>query len=151
MRATGKGGPEVVGRVWELMSEFVRSFDSTEELRSTLALGRGSGRVKTLLGLADEPLSVAELARSVGVDPPYATIIVNELQALGLVSRSGDERDRRRKLVTLTDQGRAAASKAQEIIARPPAPLNALDPADLESLFRILSLLTGEPEDRPGR
>jgi DNA-binding MarR family transcriptional regulator len=127
---------------WALMSEFVHGFDPTEELRRTLALGRGSGRVKTLLGLADGPLSVAQLAQAVGADAPYTTLIVNELQALGLVSRTGDDHDRRRKVVALTDSGRAAVGTAQDIIARPPDALRALDAEDLADLRRILDRLT---------
>ena len=96
---------DLAASTWAIMSDFVRGFDPTEELRRTLALGRGSGRVKTLLGLADGPLSVAQLAQAVGADAPYTTLIVNELQALGLVSRTGDEHDRRRKLVALTERG----------------------------------------------
>ncbi|WP_372463351.1 MarR family winged helix-turn-helix transcriptional regulator [Actinospica acidithermotolerans] len=124
------------------MSEFVRSFDPAEELRSTLALGRGSGRVKTLLGLAREPLSVAQLAATVGLDAPYTTLIVNELQALGLVSRTSDEHDRRRRMVALTPRGQEAVQTAQGIIARPPAALHALPAEDLAHLHRILERLT---------
>jgi DNA-binding MarR family transcriptional regulator len=127
---------------WAIMSEFVRGFDPTEELRRTLALGRGSGRVKTLLGLADGPLSVARLAQAVGADAPYTTLIVNELQALGLVSRTGDEHDRRRKVVALTAAGRAAVATAQGIIARPPDALCALGTEDLADLRRILERLS---------
>jgi DNA-binding MarR family transcriptional regulator len=132
----------LAGSTWAIMSEFVRGFDPTEELRRTLALGRGSGRVKTLLGLADGPLSVAQLAQAVGADAPYTTLIVNELQALGLVSRTGDEHDRRRKVVALTEGGREAVRTAQGIIARPPDALRALTVEDLTDLRRILERLT---------
>ncbi|QMU80283.1 MarR family transcriptional regulator [Streptacidiphilus sp. PB12-B1b] len=123
------------------MSAFVRGFDPTEELRRTLALGRGSGRVKALLALADGPLSLARLAQAASLDPPYTTLIVNELQALGLVSRADDEGDRRRKLVTLTGPGREAVGTAQGIIARPPAALRALPAEDLTELRGILERL----------
>ena len=42
------------------------------------------------MSLAARPLSLAELAQAIGADPSYTTIIVNELQALGLVSRTPD-------------------------------------------------------------
>ena len=142
---------ELAGFAWALMSEFVRSFDPTEELRRTLALGRGSGRVKTLLGLAEGPLSVAELAQAVGADAPYTTLIVNELQALGLVSRTGDEHDRRRKVVALTVCGREAVHTAQGIITRPPAALHALTVEDLTDLRRILERLTGPRQETTRR
>ena len=129
--------------VWELMSGFVRSHDPADELRQALGLGRGTGRVKALLSLAGGPLSLAELARAIGTDPPYATIIVNELQALGLLSRTPDTGDRRRKTVELTATGRDAVRKAQDIIARPPAPLRGLPTADLARLSEILGQLAG--------
>jgi DNA-binding MarR family transcriptional regulator len=148
---TDTDAAELAGSAWTIMSEFVRRFDPTEELRRTLALGRGTGRVKTLLGLAEGPLSVAQLAQAVGVDAPYATLIVNELQALGLVSRTGDEHDRRRKLVALTAHGREAVHTAQGIIARPPAELHALAVEDLADLRAILERLTGPRQEAPRR
>jgi DNA-binding MarR family transcriptional regulator len=127
--------------VWATMSAFVRSHDPGDELRQALGLGRGMGRVKALVSLADGPLSLAELAQAIGVDPPYATIIVNELQALGLLSRTPDTHDRRRKTVQLTASGREAVGKAQEIIARPPAALRDLPTAELVRLGEILGRL----------
>jgi DNA-binding MarR family transcriptional regulator len=129
--------------VWEMMSSFVRSHDPADELRHALGLGRGTGRVRALMNLAAGPLSVAELAHAIGADPPYATIIVTELQALGLLSRTPDARDRRRKTVELTASGREAVRKAQDIITRPPSPLRDLPAADLARLREILEQLSG--------
>jgi DNA-binding MarR family transcriptional regulator len=126
------------------MSGFVRSHDPADELRQSLGLGRGTGRVKALMSLAAGPLSLAELAQAIGADPPYATIIVNELHALGLLSRTTDTRDRRRKAVELTASGRHAVRKAQDIITRPPPPLRDLPAADLVRLREILDHL-GHP------
>jgi DNA-binding MarR family transcriptional regulator len=134
--------PGLAGSVWELMSGFVRSHDPGEELRVALGLGRGAGRVKALTSLAAGPLSLAELARAIGTDPSYTTIIVNELQALGLASRTPDAHDRRRKAVKLTAAGCEATRRAQEIIARPPSALRDLPAADLLRLREILAQLT---------
>jgi len=130
--------------VWELMSGFVNRHDPTDELRHTLGLGRGTGRVKALVSLAAGPLSLAELAQAIRTDASYTTIIVNELQALGLLSRTPDARDRRRKTVELTADGREAMRKARDIIARPPVPLRDLPAADLLRLREILGQL-GRP------
>ena len=140
-------GSGLAGPVWEVMSAFVRSHDPAEALRHTLGLGRGSGRVKALISLATGPLSLAELATAIGADPSYTTIIVNELQALGLLSRTPDAHDRRKKTVELTADGRKAMRKAQAIIARPPAPLRDLPAADLLRLREILSQLTHPMQD----
>jgi DNA-binding MarR family transcriptional regulator len=150
-KEAGAEADGLAGPVWALMSEFVRGFDPNPELRRSLALGRGAGRVRTLLGLSDGPLSVARLAEASGADAPYTTLIVNELEALGLVTRTSDERDRRRKLVALTDDGHQAVRTAQDIIARPPAALRALPEADLTQLHRILERLrsAGESADKP--
>jgi DNA-binding MarR family transcriptional regulator len=136
--------PGLASSTWELMSDFVRRHDPADELRQALGLGRGTGRVRALMSLATGPLSLAELAKATGTDPPYTTIIVNELHALGLVSRTPDARDRRRKTVELTASGRDAVRKAQDIIARPPPPLRDLPTADLVRLREILEQL-----DRP--
>jgi DNA-binding MarR family transcriptional regulator len=134
--------PGLASSIWGLMAGFVRSYDPADELRQALGLGRGTGRVKALMSLADGPLSLAELAQAIGADPPYTTIIVNELQALGLLSRTPDAHDRRRKTVELTASGRAAVRNAQDIITRPPPPLRDLPPADLARLREILERLS---------
>jgi DNA-binding MarR family transcriptional regulator len=140
--ADPSGVPGIASSVWELMRGFVRSHDPADELRHTLGLGRGEGRVKALISLATGPLSLAELAQAIGADPSYTTIIVNELQALGLLSRTPDAHDRRRKAVELTADGREAMRKAQDIIARPPAPLRDMSESDLVRLREILGQLT---------
>jgi len=134
---------DLASSVWELMSGFVAGHDPADELRQALGLGRGTGRVKALVSLAAGPLSLAQLAQAIGTDPPYATIIVNELQALGLLSRTPDALDRRRKSVELTASGRDAVQRARDIIARPPSSLRELPPADLARLREILEQLSG--------
>jgi DNA-binding MarR family transcriptional regulator len=109
-----------------------------EPVQHTVRLSRGAGRVRALVSLAPGPLSLAELAQAIGADASYTTIIVNELQALGLLSRTPDARDRRRKTVELTAEGREAVRKAQDIIARPPSPLRDLPADDLMWLYDIL-------------
>ena len=106
--------------MWSSLAAFVNGHDPTEELRETLGLGRGTGRVRALLAVAAGPLTVAELARQLTIDPPYATLIADELAALGLVERTVDGEDRRRKQLTLTDAGRTAARTADAIIRKPP-------------------------------
>lgn len=135
-------GSDPATSAWALMSDFVHGHDPADELRRELGLGRGAGRVKALVSLAARPLSLAELAQAIGADPSYTTIIVNELQALGLLSRTPDAQDRRRKTVELTAAGQDAMRKAREIIARPPSPLRDLPAPDLLRLREILSQLS---------
>lgn len=123
------------------MQHLVLSQDRTRELREALGLGRGSGRVKLLLSLADGPLSLGDLSEITGVDAPYATLIVNELEARGLVTRTPAADDRRRKLVSLTRSGQDAVSTAHGIINRPPTSFEQLSMEQLHQLSAALSEL----------
>jgi DNA-binding MarR family transcriptional regulator len=140
-RAADIGTPadhELARSIWEIMSDFVHRHDPGDELRQALGLGRGSGRVRALMHLADGPLTLAELAQQLGIDPPYATVIANELQALGLLVRTRDDHDRRRKPVELTARGHEAARGAQDIITRPPSLLRDMSASDLVRLRDLL-------------
>jgi DNA-binding MarR family transcriptional regulator len=124
--------------VWTKMQNLVLAEDRTQELRDALGLGRGSGRVKLLLSLADGALSLGDLADVTRADAPYVTLIVNELEARGLVTRTSDAGDRRRKLVSLTRAGQDAADAAREIINRPPTLFEELSRRELERLSVVL-------------
>ena len=132
---------ELATLAWVHMQELVLRHDHTSELRDALGLGRGAGRVRILLSLADGPMSVGQLAEAIGADAPYATLIVNELAARGMLDRTVDPQDRRRKLVKLTEAGRVALDRAQAIINRPPPMIDALDDADLTQLAELLARL----------
>lgn len=133
---------EAAARVWATMRRFVESNAHTGNLRERLGLGRGVGRVKALLLLKDGPLSLGEIAAAHHVDAPYATIIVNKLESLGLVERTLDPADHRRKIVALTPAGRDAVVLADEAQTAPPSPLANLSAADLAQLDGLLAKLT---------
>ncbi|HEX4009120.1 MAG TPA: MarR family transcriptional regulator [Solirubrobacteraceae bacterium] len=116
------------------MQNLVLAEDRNQELRDALGLGRGSGRVKLLLSLAGGALSLGDLSASTGADAPYVTLIVNELEARGLVTRTPDAVDRRRKLVSLTNAGQDAVDAAREIVSRPPTFFEKLSRQELEQL-----------------
>jgi DNA-binding MarR family transcriptional regulator len=88
--------------------------------------------------LKDGPLSLGEIAERHGVDAPYATIIVDKLESHHLVERRISEEDRRRKLVSLTDEGREALKIIEEKLANPPAELSRLSTEELEDLDALL-------------
>ena len=92
-----------------------------------------------------------ELAEANGVDAPYATLIVDKLEAHGLVERRPHPDDRRRKLVTLTAAGHNAIATADAILLRPPPAIRNLPADDLGQLTGLLTRLldadAAEPED----
>ncbi|MBC3843267.1 MarR family transcriptional regulator [Streptacidiphilus sp. 4-A2] len=105
------------------------------------ALGMSFSRSRALRRLAAGPQRMTDLSVLLATDKPYTTVIVDDLERRGLVERSIDPDDRRRKIVTLTEPGRAAARLAEAILARPPKSLLALDGDELTTLERLLAKL----------
>lgn len=59
-------------------------------------------KVLTLRG----PLYQKDLEEELGIRPSSATEMIKKLEALSLIARRDDERDKRSKLIDLTDKGR---------------------------------------------
>ena len=126
-------------RVWTAMYEFVAAQDRRKPLRDVLDLG--PGRVQLLAMLSDGPMTLREIAEAFGIDAPAATVTIDKLEARGLVRRTPHPDDNRRKLVHLTDPGREAATRGQQILFEPPTALAGLPPEDLAALEKIMSRL----------
>lgn len=126
-------------RAWNLMREFVEAHNRHGELAETLGFRLGAGRGKILFQLRDRPMTLRELAEANGLDAPYVTLIVDKLEAHGLVERQPHPDDRRRKLVTLTPAGHEAIATADAILLRPPPAMDALSAAELRQLVALLS------------
>jgi DNA-binding MarR family transcriptional regulator len=128
--------------VWLLMSDLVLDNERRREVSE--ALGISFGRARTVRRVARRPMSMRELADALGVEPPNATVIVDDLESLGLVRRRPHPTDRRAKLVEATRKGKALARRADTILATPPPGLSALGADDLEALRRILERVRAE-------
>jgi DNA-binding MarR family transcriptional regulator len=127
--------------VWMLMSDLV--LDNLRRRAVSEALGMSFGRARAIRRLAREPMSMGALAAALDIDPPNATVLVDDLEAQGLVRRRPHPSDRRAKLVVATRRGKALARRADDILATPPAGLGALADDDLEALRRILAQVQG--------
>jgi len=131
------------------MQQFVDSHSRHGDLAQALGFRLGAGRGKFLFQLRRGAMTLTELARATGVDAPYATLIVDKLEAHGLVERQLHPHDRRRKLVMLTAAGRDAVATADAILRRPPRAIGTLRSEELRQLIGLLERLTeaDEPED----
>ena len=132
---------DLASRAWRAMSDVVLGHDRKVEVSE--ALGLSFARVRALRRLAAQPLTLRALAELLLADPPYVTLIVDDLEQRGLVQRTPHLEDRRSKLVQLTAAGRAAAARADEILDEPPAALRDLPAKDLAALVRVLDRLAG--------
>jgi DNA-binding MarR family transcriptional regulator len=122
--------------VWTLMSDLVLDHERRREVSE--ALGISFGRARAIRRLARRPMSMGEFAAALGIDPPNATVVVDELESLKLARRRPHPTDRRAKLVEATRKGKDMARRADAILGTPPPALSALSADDLESLRRIL-------------
>jgi DNA-binding MarR family transcriptional regulator len=127
---------ETSREVWLLISDLVLDNERRREVSE--ALGISFGRTRALRRLARQPLSMGELAAALGIDPPNATVVVDDLESLGLARRRSHPTDRRAKVVEATRKGKEMARRADAILSTPPPALSALSTDDLEALRRIL-------------
>jgi DNA-binding MarR family transcriptional regulator len=123
--------------VWKLMSDLV--LDHQRRRQVSEAVGLSFARTRAVGRVADKPTSMGELAAMLGIDRPNATVLVDDLEAQGLVRRRPHATDRRAKMVEATRKGKAVARRANEILGTPPAALTALSTEDLEALRRVLA------------
>ena len=105
----------------------------------------------TLLALwehPDEPMTVGGLGNRLRLDSGTLTPLLKRLEALGHVRRTRDQRDERRVLVELTDQGLALRDR----LASMPAALvraSGLDRAEVTDLRQRLVDLIGHLDAAP--
>jgi DNA-binding MarR family transcriptional regulator len=130
-------------RVWAGLRTLVLDLhDRRKEVSAALDLS--FFKVKVLRRLVTQPLTMRELVAELGTDAPYLTVLVRDLESRGLVTRAGHPADRRVKIVSLTDEGRRVAARAERLLNTPPAALAELDAADLDTMDRIVETLLGK-------
>jgi DNA-binding MarR family transcriptional regulator len=131
---------EVAARAWQAMRALVlEQHDRRREVCE--ALDMSFIRANALRSLVAGPMTMRQLAERLATDPPYTTLVVDDLQRRDLVRRSPHPSDRRLRIVTLTPAGTDAAEVVERILGRPPAPVLDLDGQDLATLDRLLAKL----------
>src|SRR4051794_41564343 len=98
-------GDDLPRRAWRAMSALV--LDHDRKVQASEALGLSFARVRALRQLAKQPLTLRALAEHLLADPPYVTVMVDDLEKRGLVARKPHPDDRRAQ-----PRGRAAARPA---------------------------------------
>jgi DNA-binding MarR family transcriptional regulator len=146
-RAAGPASPSspvsrdgLAGQAWQAMRALVTDrYDRRKKVCD--ALGMSFIRAKALRRVAAGPMTMRELAAALGTDPPYTTVVVDDLERRGLVTRTVQAGDRRCKIVSITAAGDDQARLAERILGDPPAPVRELPAEDLAALRRILATL----------
>jgi DNA-binding MarR family transcriptional regulator len=130
-------------RAWHLIVGVV--MDTRGDWRRDVAAVTGLPftRVRALRRLVGGPLTLGELAFSLGSDAPAATVAVNDLEGRGLVTRLVHPEDRRAKLVSLTPAGRALLRAARRVKDEPPPSFKALTVDEAAVLLRVFERVAG--------
>lgn len=139
--ATDAGAAE---RVWAAMRTLVLDRHDARP-RACAELGLSFIKIKVLRRVASEPLTMRELALRLHSDPPYITVVVDDLVERGLVLRECDPADRRRRIVSATAEGAGMAARAEEILSAPPPSLRSLPEGDLRTLDAMLARVLDGP------
>ncbi|OKH80539.1 MarR family transcriptional regulator [Mycobacterium sp. SWH-M3] len=95
--------------------------------------------------------SQSDLAEALGVEPTNLVILLNELEASGLVERRRSTEDRRRHIVLLTDAGARKLSDVEDVVADiEDRMFSALDTDERATLYTLLqraaAAASGGPE-----
>ena len=109
-------------RAWSAMCDLVLDNERRREVSE--ALGLTFGRIRALRRIARSPMTMGELAANLGIDAPYATLVVDELERQGLVERRPHPTDRRAKLVAPTDHGATTARSRRRRSSVAPLPVS---------------------------
>jgi DNA-binding MarR family transcriptional regulator len=138
-KATAQGGD--AERAWQILVSLV--MDSRGDWRRKVieATGLPFSRYRALKRLKHEPRTLSDLAYEMSIDAPAATMIVNDLEARGLVERKAHPESRRSKLVLATAEGRKLIATVSRIADESPPALANLPPDKLAELRRILEAL----------
>jgi DNA-binding MarR family transcriptional regulator len=125
------------GSAWQAMRTLVLELNDRRAVVSA-EIGLSFVRIKALGKLARAPMTMRDLAAALGIDAPYTTVVVDDLEERGLAERRPDPEDRRRKIVAILPAGARLSRRAQQLLHVPPPALAALAADDLAALDRIL-------------
>ncbi|MEV6558039.1 MarR family transcriptional regulator [Nocardia sp. NPDC051756] len=125
--------------VWALLTRIVMYSRDPWRRAASERAGVSFSRIRVLRRLRTGPMTVKQLAHAAAMDAPAATVAVNDLEEQGYVVREIDPTNRRQKLVSITDAGRAVLAKALATPDPAPESVTALSPDELRALRDILS------------
>jgi DNA-binding MarR family transcriptional regulator len=99
-------------------------------------------QLSALTMIESEQTTLGDVARRLMVTPAVVTGLIDRLERRGYVRRINSTDDRRRVLLALTDEGRAAAEAvSSQLRQEMAAALGAFSPGELEQLDESLALL----------
>ncbi|GGF10327.1 MarR family winged helix-turn-helix transcriptional regulator [Williamsia phyllosphaerae] len=133
--------PRDAARAWQLMAHFVIDHRGPWRKAMMARTGLPFNHFRLLRRIGSGAVTIGDLAAAATIDAPAATVGVNELEKRGLAERTVDPTNRRRKLVSLTDSGRAVLADAMTTDDPAPSAFDALDDDEIAELVRLIAKL----------
>lgn len=130
-----------VQEAWATLARLLFSDELHDQVHRAVEAARlpHPGALKALLHLdGPEAPSMRAIAERLRCDASYVTMLVDQLEAAGLVERQVSPTDRRVKLVHLTAAGRTARDRAEAELNTPPATMDRLSEREARTLARLL-------------
>jgi DNA-binding MarR family transcriptional regulator len=100
------------GRLIYTVSAIMRK--ASDRALAPMGLSVAQTPVLVVLREAGRPMMITEIARSLHLETPSVTTMVDRLSDRGLVERAKDPKDRRKALVALTRKGRNLVESIRE-------------------------------------
>ena len=135
-KATVNPRVEPAGEAWQLCMELFAT-DRPRMLDIQAEYGLKPPQFFALQAL-DDPAPMSTIANMLRCDRSAVTWITDRLEERGYVERQSDERDRRVKLLVLTDEGRRVREEIRARLATPPDALSNLSKAEQRQLRDLL-------------
>jgi DNA-binding MarR family transcriptional regulator len=113
--------------------------------------GVTSSQFKVIMSLAEvDAIGQRQLAELIGIDPRNCVPIVDSLAESDLLHREVDGKDRRRRVLRLTEKGQRLAKELESVNAEIEADLlSSLSPKEKAELRRILTIIMDAAETSP--
>lgn len=145
-RGKPAAGTEDGAMDWGLLGESIgpaarllRNILTSRIVAACERFGLRSGSFSTMALIAANPgCSQSEVAREIGSDKSIVVALVDDLEARGLARRARSTQDRRRNVLTLTEQGEALMEEINGVARAVEAPIrDALSPEEWTTLIRL--------------
>ncbi|MDP2711644.1 MAG: MarR family transcriptional regulator [Solirubrobacteraceae bacterium] len=135
--------PAAVQEAWSLIGELYWQM-RPRMLAAAAAAGLTPPQVFALRALDPEiPISMGELATQLHCDSSNVTGLVDGLQSHGLVERRPAERDRRVRMLVVTERGAHVREQLRQVMEEVPPALASLSAADQRALRDVLRRALG--------
>lgn len=100
---------------------------------------RGEMAVLRLLDNEKRRLTAGEISKLLNMTTPRIAAVLKGLEKKGMIERGGDESDRRRVLVTLTEKGNAfCQARKDAVVTRLAMIFEAIGPEDTRAFIRVI-------------